>query len=116
VAVLRRQNPRPKLDWADRMALAALARLLPGPGRMSRQHDRQRSVVKSQVKHYDKVMEPYRRAFLDARAKTILAAGFFHVDTVLLRRLHVLFFIGPACCIPCGSSSSSTESTGRTRA
>jgi hypothetical protein len=32
--VLQRQNPKPKLDRADRTVIAALARLFPGPLRI----------------------------------------------------------------------------------
>src|SRR5260370_30306951 len=36
VTVLRRANPRTRLDWADRVVLAALIRLLPTRLRMHR--------------------------------------------------------------------------------
>ena len=161
VAVVQRQVKAPRLSWADRAVLAALARMLPGsqlrrlrlivsprtllrwhadlvrrhwacphrgPGRprtavsvralvleMARDnpgwgyrrihgelaglgHKLAPSTVWQILKDAGIDPAPGRsgqswRAFLDAQAKMILAADFFHVDTVLLRRLYVLFFI-----------------------
>jgi transposase InsO family protein len=161
VAVLQRQVEVPRLSWADRAILAALARLLPrsqlrqlrlivsprtllrwhadlvrrhwthwrrGPGRpptvttvralvleMARDnpgwgyrricgelaglgHKLAPSTVWKILKDAGIDPAPRRsgqtwRAFLEAQAKTILAVDFFHIDTVLLRRLYVLFFI-----------------------
>jgi transposase InsO family protein len=161
VAVLQRQVGTPRLSWADRAVLAALARLLPGshlrqlrlivsprpllrwhadlvrrhwsfprrtPGR-PRTGQSVRALVLEIARdnpgwgyrriHGELAGLGYKlapstvwrilkdagidpaptrsgqswRAFLDAQAKTILATDYFHVDTVLLRRLHVLFFI-----------------------
>jgi len=161
IAVLQRQIKNPRLSWADRAVLAALARLLPhgqlrelrliisprtvlrwhahlvkrrwtypcrAPGRprtaqailalvlkMARDNPgwgyrrihgeltglgrkAAPSTVWQILKDAGVDPAPTRsgqawRAFLQAQAKTILAADFFHVDTVLLRRLYVLFFI-----------------------
>ena len=160
VAVLQRQAGTPKLSWADRAILSALARLLPSghlrqlhliisprtllrwhaalvrrrwayprrtPGRprtaqairalvleMARDnpawgygrihgeltglgHKVAPSTVWQILKAAGIDPAPRRagqtwRAFLAGQAKTILAADFFHVDTVFLRRLYVLFF------------------------
>ncbi len=161
VAVLQRQVKAPRLSWADRAVLAALARLMPGsqlrqlrlivsPRTLLRWHadlvrrhwvyprrvpgrPRTAATLRALVLEmaWDNPGWGYRRihgemaglghklapstvwqilkdagidpaprragqswrAFLDAQTKTILAADFFHVDTVLLRRLYVLFFI-----------------------
>ncbi len=161
VAVLQRQVKAPRLSWAERAVLAALARLLPGsqlrqlrliisprtllrwhadlvrrhlahprrgPGRprtaatvrslvleMARDnpgwgyrrihgelvglgHKLAPSTVWQILKEAGIDPAPRRsgqpwRGFLEAQAKTILATDFFHVDTMLLRRLYVLFFI-----------------------
>jgi hypothetical protein len=161
VAVLQRQVKAPRLSWADRAVLAALARLLPGsqlrqlrlivsPRTLLRWHAdlvRRKWACPRRTPGRPRTGQPVRslvlemacdnpgwgyrrihgelvglgckiapstvwqilkdagiapaprrsgqswRAFLDAQAKTILATDFFHVDTVLLRRLYVLFFI-----------------------
>jgi putative transposase len=166
VAVLQRQVQNPRLSWADRAVLAALARLLPGsrlrqlrliisprtllrwpadlvrrhrthprrsPGRpgtvasvralvleMARDnpgwgyrrihgelaglgHKLAPSMVRQIRKDAGTGPAPARsgetwRTFLEAQAERILATDFFHVDTVFLRRLYVLFSLstGPA--------------------
>jgi putative transposase len=161
VAVLQRQVKTPRLSWADRAVLAALARLLPrheappaAPDRLPADHAALarrprpwhwsyprrapgrpqtaaplRALVLEMARdnpgwgyrriHGELTGLGYKlapsavwqilkdaginpastrsgqawRMFLGAQAKTILAAGFFHVDTVFLRRLYALFFI-----------------------
>ena len=161
VAVLQRQVTAPRLSWADRAVLAALAQLLPrshlrqlrliiSPRTLLRWHadlvrrrwayprrtpgrPRTAQVIRALVLEMardnpgwgyrrihgeltglghkvapstiwkilkDAGIDPAPRrsgqtwrAFLAGQSATILAADFFHVDTVLLRRLYVLFFI-----------------------
>ena len=162
VAVLQRQPRTPRLSWADRVMLAALARPLPrgqlhqlrliaSPRTLMRWHaglvrrnwTYRAALPEGRAPHRPPASWCWRwpaatragatgaftgglaglgytvappavwrilqnagtgpaptrsrltwRAFLDAQAKTILAADFFHADTVLLRRLYVLFLTG----------------------
>ena len=101
VAVLRRTNPRPRLDWADRAVLATLIRLLPARLRMHRLgHRVGASTIRRVLKALKIPPAPERRSdmtwrkFLHAQASTMLATDFFHVDcAVTLQRLYCLFVI-----------------------
>jgi putative transposase len=107
VAVLRRANPKPRLNWADRAMFAALIRRLPAPLRGHRLVTPGHGLaVASPARDQDLAGQPLAtasatplrstdtswRRFLRAQATTMLAVDFFHVDcAITLKRIYVFF-------------------------
>ena len=87
VAVLRRQHHRPKLDWADRAVLAALARLLARPQQAAR------LVTPGTLLRWHKRMVRWRRTYphrtgLPPGTPSMRAIGHLLLRTAALRRSH----------------------------
>jgi len=118
LAVLRRQVARPRYTAADRAVLATLARLLSRERWavfLTRENPRWgylrivgecrklgvtvsatsvRNVLRRhRLRPAPRTSGPSWSQFIRAQAAGTLACDFFHVDTVMLRRVYVLFFI-----------------------
>ena len=99
LALLRRQVGRPSCRPADRVFLAALARMLPRnrwgsvfvhPETIRRWH---RSLLARRWTYPPRRSSETWREFLRTQASGIVACDLFTVDTVLFRRLYALVFI-----------------------
>jgi hypothetical protein len=127
--VLRRTNPKPKLNWSDRFLLAGLVRrrwTYPNHGgrppvsddirdlvvRLAHENPRwghariqgelgrlghrvgvgtiRRILARRRVPPAPRGVDTSWRTFLRQQARGLLTIDFFHVDTVLLRRLYIL--------------------------